>query len=164
MVPAAEEDLLKLTAKQRLYVENRLAGMNQTQSAIAAGASPVTAPDMERHPRVQRIMLSATKAAMERITMDRQDVLQGFMDAVNSAQSATELVMAWREIGKVIGAYEPEVKIVQHQQLTAERVRNLKDEELLKLADMEDFAPPALEGDFEEVTDDRSDTPEDAAL
>jgi hypothetical protein len=132
MVPAAEEDLLKLTAKQRLYVENRLAGMNQKQSA--------------------------------RITMDRQDVLQGFMDAVNSAQSATELVMAWREIGKVIGAYEPEVKIVQHQQLTAERVRNLKDEELLKLADMEDFAPPALEGDFEEVTDDRFDTPEDEDL
>jgi len=147
-----EEDLLRLSGKQRLYVENRLAGMNRIQAGQAAGyANNNSIAGLDEHPRVKRIMLHATKEAMQRITINRQDVLQGFMDAVDAAQSSTELVMAWREIGKVIGAYEPEVKIIKHQDLTAEKMHSMKDEELLEMAGLEDYRPPIIDGEFEEI-------------
>lgn len=146
-----EEDLAKLTPKQRLYLENRLQGMAVKTAAAAAGyhadGSRVY-KDLEEHPRIKRLMLDVTKTAFQKITVTRADVIQGFMDAVNSAQSSTELVMAWREIGKVIGAYEPEVKIVKHLDITAEKVRSMKDEDLLRLAEMESFMLPDIEADI----------------
>lgn len=163
MTPAElpEEDLAKLSAKQRLYLENRLQGMPVKTAAAAAGYmsdSSRVYKDLEEHPRIKRLMLDATKVAFQKITVTRADVIQGFMDAVNAAQSSTELVMAWREIGKVIGAYEPEVKVVKHIDITAEKVRSMKDEDLLKLADMESFMLPdmeadIIEGEFAEIDD-----------
>jgi hypothetical protein len=73
------------------------------------------------------------------------------MDAVNAAQSSTELVMAWRELGKLVGAYEPEVKIVKHVDVTAEKVRSMKDEDLLAMSAMEDYRLPDVIEDVEYI-------------
>ena len=56
---------------------------------------------MENHPRIRLVMHSLTTDALKGLTLQRQDVLQGFMDAVDASATATELVMAWREVGKV---------------------------------------------------------------
>jgi hypothetical protein len=149
-----EEDLRKLTAKQRIYVESRIGGMNVMQSCAAAGLK--SAGGIEKNPRISQILLHANKAALTKLVMTREDVLAGFMDAVNSSASATELVMAWREIGKVIGAYEPEVKVVVSVDLTAEKIAAMGDDALLRLSGMEDFENPdmkedILEGEYTEV-------------
>ena len=154
IAPLPEEDLAKLNAKQRLFLENRLQGMPVKVAAAAAGYSADTSrvyKDLEEHPRIKRLMLQATKDAMRQITVTRTDVIQGFMDAVNAAQSSTELVMAWRELGKLVGAYEPEVKIVKHVDVTAEKVRSMKDEDLLAMSAMEDYRLPDVIEDVEYV-------------
>lgn len=154
IAPLPEEDLAKLTAKQRLYLENRLQGMPVKVAASAAGYfadSSRVYKDLEDHPRIKRLMLQATKDAMRQITVTRTEVIQGFMDAVNAAQSSTELVMAWREIGKLVGAYEPEVKVVKHIDVTAEKVRSMKDEDLLAMSEMEDYRLPVIIEDAEYV-------------
>ena len=147
----AEENLAKLTPKQQLYLENRIQGLSVKAAASAAGYmadSSRVYKDLENHPRIKYLLHEATKQAFQKITVTRSDVIAGFMDAVNAAQSSTELVMAWRELGKIIGAYEPEVKIVKHVDITAEKIRNMKDEDLLTMAEMESYLLPDVEEDI----------------
>lgn len=144
-----EDNMSKLTPKQQLYLEGRIQGLSVKHAARAAGYSSAdssrTYKNLEDHPRIKYLLLEANKQAFDKIVVTRSDVISGFMDAVNAAQSSTELVMAWRELGKIIGAYEPEVKIVKHMDVTAEKVRGMKDSDLLAMADMEDFNLPDIE-------------------
>ena len=75
------------------------------------------------------------------------------MDAVESAATSTELTMAWREIGKVIGAYAPERTELIVGDMTPDRLRQLSEKELLGLVDQGKQAPEALvhvlDGEFE---------------
>ena len=157
----AEEDLAKLTPQQRIYTESRIQGMTVMASCAAAGMK--SAGGIEKNPRIKQILLHANKQALTKLVMGREDVLAGFMDAVNSAASATELVMAWREIGKVIGAYEPEVKVVVSVDLTAEKIAGMGDDALLRLSGMEDFENPdmkadIIDGEFTEVVGPRTES------
>ena len=150
----AEENLAKLTPKQQLYLENRIQGLSVKAAAGAAGYmadSSRVYKDLENHPRIKYLLHEATKQAFQKITVTRSDVIAGFMDAVNAAQSSTELVMAWRELGKIIGAYEPEVKIIKHVDITAEKIRNMKDADLLEMAEMESYLLPDVEEDVIEA-------------
>jgi len=158
-----EENLLKLTPKQRLYLESRIQGLSVKMSAAAAGYSADSSrvyTDLENHPRIKALLMSATTTALQSIQISRNDVLQGFMDAVTSAGSSTELVMAWREIGKIIGAYAPEVKVVAHLDATAEKIAALDDKALLEMASIETFELPALSAEYEVL----SPEPEDPVL
>ena len=71
------------------------------------------------------------------------------MDAVSAASTAAELVMAWREVGKLLGAYEPERKILEIRDYSREELKMLPDDELLRLAGgrMQD----AVDGEFYDV-------------
>lgn len=70
----------------------------------------------------------------------RRDVVEGLREAIDLAQLKEEpsaMVAGWREIGKVVGVYEPkEVKVthngtIQHQ---LEQLEQLSDEELLAIS------------------------------
>ena len=82
------------------------------------------------------------------LQITRKDVLDGFLDAVRASATATELVASWREIGRMIGAYEPE-KSPTEKDITEkkEQLAELTDEELAKRASLPgeykvlDFAP-----------------------
>jgi hypothetical protein len=77
-----------------------------------------------------------------KLSITREDVLAGLMDAVNMAATSAELTGAWREIGKVIGAYAPtEVKVSKRISVVREQVAQMTDEELAKLG--------AIEGEYE---------------
>lgn len=134
-----EDLLLKCTVKQRLYVEARVAGLNKSASLRAAGAAEkATSREYENHPRVKAILQAVNREAMNKLTVTRKEVLEGLMDSVNAAATSTEMTMAWREIGKLVGAYEPEV--VRHETTpNAERLRRMTDRELLELTRDDDF-------------------------
>ena len=164
-----------LSQQQKLYTEARMSGMTPLASARAAGVgSPeVNAYRLEKHPKVREAMRAAQTIAAERIELGRDDIVQGFMDAVNSAGTAMELVAAWREIGKMVGAYEPVKVDVRHSidDMTLNKLQRMSEDELLELAGQDDFRLPAddaLAGEFEVVkeaiTEDmdvRPNTPED---
>ena len=77
-------------------------------------------------------------AAIEQQQVTRNDVLRGFLDAVDCAATSAELVAAWREIGKLIGAYNPPPVRVTHELLLPVELRHLSDAELFRMADMAD--------------------------
>ena len=126
----------ELTLAQKNYVEARLQGLNQKMSARAAGLTEGNASSqVENNPKVRAAIRYLIKESTKSVTeLTKSDVLTGMMDAVSAASTAAELVMAWREIGKLLGAYEPERKILEIRDYTADELKTLSDRDLAKLA------------------------------
>lgn len=153
--------LISMAPKQRLYFEARLSNMAPYPAAKAAGlANPeVNAYAYEKHPKIQAALIAATKQAVAEMEITRDTVLKGLMEAVHTAVTSTELVGAWREIAKIVGAYEP----VKHEhtvnihQMSQEQLGKLSDRELLKLVDEEsamvDSADDPLEAEYEVLSE-----------
>lgn len=141
-----------LSAKEKVYVDLRLQGALPNAAARAAGLEPASerAEKLERDPRILAAMEYTVKVQAHRVRLTRDDVVAGLLEATRMAATATELVAAWREIGKIIGAYEPlkiDISTGSRTQLEA-----LPDEELARLA--------AIEGEFEVLDFDDSYTPD----
>jgi hypothetical protein len=77
-------------------------------------------------------LVKQSTASVEELT--KSDVLTGMMDAVSAAATASELVMAWREIGKLLGVYEPERRVLEVKDYTQDELKSLSDKELAQLA------------------------------
>jgi hypothetical protein len=137
-----------LSPQQRRYVDARVCGMNPSAAAKAAGLPASNGPGLERSPTVQLAIKEINEKAMNDLVLSRQDVINGMMDAVKAAASSTELVAAWREIGKIIGAYEPQKIAVTHEMLLPEQLRVMSDRQLIVAAGMEGVT---LDGEYEEV-------------
>jgi hypothetical protein len=76
--------------------------------------NPGNIDSLEKNPKVRAAMRWAIKESGQRAEeLTKNDVMTGLLDAVDAAATASELVMAWRELGKLIGAYEPEKKILE---------------------------------------------------
>lgn len=139
-----------LSTKEVLYCDNRLSG---SPPAVAARMAGLPNPDeeskrLEKSATVRKYMEASIQVETHNRGITRDDVLAGLMDATNMASTATELVAAWREIGKIIGAYEPkkvDVNITDTRQLQEQ-----SDEDLARLA--------AIDGEYQvldfEGTDD----------
>lgn len=145
----AASKLDELTPAQRSYLENRLKGMNIKESALNAGYSPTFAHTsartvLEKHPLVKMAMRAANQQAMKELSLTRQHVLQGLLDAVDLAATSTELTGAWREIGKLIGAYEPERVQIDVNHVTSDQLRDMSVQELAALANMQGV----IEGEY----------------
>jgi len=126
-----------LTLIQKRYVEGRLQGLNKSAACRAAGITNIDSARnaLEKNPKVRaaiRWLIKESTASIEELT--KSDVMTGMMDAVNAAATSAELVMAWREIGKLLGAYEPERKVLEIHDYSRDELRTLSDKDLLKLA------------------------------
>lgn len=140
----------ELTLLQKRYVEARLQGLNMTASAKAAGSTQ-NPTQLERAPKVRAAIRWLIKESTRNVQeLTKSDVLTGMMDAVEAAATAAELIMAWREIGKLLGSYEPERKILEIHDYSQNELRELSDKDLLNLAGgkMRDVIEDA---EFEEV-------------
>ena len=130
-----------LTPSQRTYMELRCAGKSAYDAAIGAGYAESFARKapaaLERHPVIRTAIRASTQKAMKELALSRQDVLQGLLDAVDLAATSTELTAAWREIGKVIGAYEPQKVQIDVHHVTSEQLRDMTTQELAVLANMQ---------------------------
>lgn len=123
--------------KGRLYVEARCRGSVPVVAARMAGFSDpdAKAEELERSDMVRTAIEYAIRAQLHELRITRNDVINGFLDAVRLAESSFEVTAAWREIGKVIGAYAPQkVEISGSVALAKEKLEKLPDEELAKLA------------------------------
>jgi hypothetical protein len=129
--------LASLNPKERLYVAARAQGATPVQAAIAAGYAEPTqaAARNEQNLTVRTTLEYSLKLAARNAQITRDDVIAGFMDAVRMAATSGEMTQAWREIGKMIGAYEPQrIKVDHTHTLTMEQIANLNDNELAELA------------------------------
>lgn len=133
-----------LTPQERVYAEQRLLGANKAASARAAGYS--SAPN-ENKGALAEYLAATRNEICEHIKITRDDVLLGLRNAVNHATTAMEEVAAWREIGRIIGAYDKkptEIAQISPTRLVAKQLRELPDSELIKLAGINS---PFIEGE-----------------
>lgn len=138
-----------LNAREQLYVEARTLGSPPVVCARIAGFDD---PDkdalrLESNPVIHEAIRAHIQTERAGTIVSREDVLQGFLDAVRMSATATELTGAWREIGKLTGAYEP--KKVELTYRNAESLRQMSDDELLQAA--------AIEGEYVDLADEDPD-------
>jgi hypothetical protein len=114
-----------LNAKQRDLIERKLSGKAVKQTELS--------------PAVLYFMSLAAKAAVRRATVSKEDVIAGLLDAVDAAGTSADLTAAWREIGRVIGAYEPQrVEVISKvEDLTRERLLTMSTKDLIELTKRE---------------------------
>lgn len=96
----------------------------------------------ERHLERNLTVAQAVQRLQQSLGITRDDVIAGMMDGVHAAATSTELIAAWREIGRLIGVYAPKQIKVDHSHsldVMMQRFAALPDEELAALA-----GPPKL--------------------
>lgn len=150
-----ESSLRKLTHQQRIYVESRLSGMNQLAAGAAAGLSVprVDSYKVEQLPAVQEAMLAAMQVSAEEIGFSRKEAHDLLMQAYWNADTAGEQIAAVREMIKLHGVAAPQQVEVNHKHVHQGELHLLSNDELMRLADMNDDL--VLEGEFTEVEESR---------
>ena len=130
---------VRLSDKQRQFLTHRLAGLTIEEASKRIGWSLQMGKQTSINPLVKRYMQVATRRAVRRTMLTREDVIHGLLDAVDSAGSSTDLTQAWREIGRLIGAYEPEkVDVtVTVADLDPKRLSSMSTHELLKMTQVD---------------------------
>lgn len=131
-----------LSARESAFVASFLASGNATSSAIAANFSPkgasVAGNRMLRNARVQEALQARQAADATRLSLKREDVLAGLLEAVNQAREQKNpmaMISGLREVGKMMGFYAVETKRVE---LTATRggmtnLEGMSDGELINI-------------------------------
>lgn len=154
MSQSLASSLLKLTPKERIYVESRLAGLTQIASASAAGvASPnAHATEWEAKPQIQAAMLMAMQETAEEVGFTRKEAHEMLMSAYNNAATAAEQIQAVKEMISLHGIAEARKIEIKHEHTGVVSLERMETKELMKLAGLESLI---LEGEFEEVTDDK---------
>lgn len=131
----------KLSPKEVVYIEARINGSLPVPAARLAGYPDAdeAAARNEQNQLLRAAIRAQLQVSLHGRNITRDDVLAGFLDAVNMAQTSTELTGAWREIAKVVGAYEPKKIDLTVHGINA--IKEMTDDQLLEMA--------AVEGEFE---------------
>lgn len=126
--------------RRELYVQRRALGIPQERAAEDANLTLKQAQNFEKSPSYQLMYRNALDKADQEFSYSLNDVLKGLHEAVELAKKVSEpssIVAAWREIAKIMGYYAPERKLVHltaEGELTMSTMRQLSDDELLRLA------------------------------
>jgi hypothetical protein len=126
----------KLTEKQTDFAEKVLDGM-----APSTAAGPNNGTLMMRSPAVKEYLAQHRAELSSATQINRSDVLEMLMEAYDAAKITSEpgnMVAAAREIGKMLGFYEPEqikLQLTTNQARLKSKFEIMSDEELLQLAD-----------------------------
>jgi len=145
---SSSKSYLKLTTKQRVYVDCRLDGMTQLASASAAGAS--SPQRYEENETVQAAMIERMQATADAVDFSRREAHDMYMDAHRNAETATEQIAAISAMVKLHGLEKPKVIEVKHDHNVTGQLEFMGTDELMKLADMTDLV---LDAEYEDITD-----------
>lgn len=137
--------IASLPANAREYVALRAKGVLPRQAAqqLQLTNAAETAERWENDPTVRQAIEYSVRMLAYDTQITREDVLMGLQDAVRMSATASELVQAWREIGKIVGAYQPQ-RVEHTHTLTQEKLVEMSDAELAKVA--------AIDAEFVELS------------
>lgn len=115
--------LNSLSQKQHRFVAEYLVDGNGTRAAIAAGYRPVgarvQASRMLRLPNVREALEARQHADAERLSIEREDAIQGFRQAIDQAKAMgnpAAMIAGWRALAELLGLYPPKVHRVDVNQ------------------------------------------------
>lgn len=132
---------MKGDVRWRRFAELRAKGIDRQQSAVMAGFSNSEhmGRQVEESPDVQQELARLRAETAKNVKITKEDVAAGLKTAADLAQTMadpTGMVAAWRELGKLLGYYAPEVKKLEkriNKQDLLAAMDQLSDEELLQL-------------------------------
>lgn len=130
----------ELTAKQLRFVAEYLVDGNGARAAMAAGygraGAKVTAHRLTHaNPAVQAAIAARQDEDACRLEIERHTVIQGLLRAIEQARvqsNPAAMIAGWREVGRLLGLYQPDRHVVQVGSVGGERARleRLTDVEL----------------------------------
>ena len=134
-----------LTTKQAKWLDEYLACGNATASAVRAGFSSkgasVAGSRMLRNVRVQEALQAQQKADAARLSLRREDVLAGLLDAAAMAKLHSDpagMVASWKQIGLLLGFYNvkpSKLEISVAGTVAINQLARMSDAELIKMID-----------------------------
>lgn len=126
-------------SKSQRFIEARSRGLPRRDAAKAAGLSG-DGSSTEQLPSVQEALDKIREQMKVDSGVTRETILEGLIDAASMAKLLSDpqaMVAAWREIGKLLGEYAPEVKKIEKgvsKQDLLRAMESMTDAELLRLS------------------------------
>ena len=140
--------IYSLSSKQARFIGEYLVDGNGTRAAIAAGygraGARVAACRLLTNANVQKVLQARQSADATRLSTQRENVIQGLLHAIETAREKRDpgaMINGYREIGRMLGFYAPDVKRVQ---VLSDRGA---DEELRRLKELSDAELAAMVAD-----------------
>jgi phage terminase small subunit len=126
--------------RREIFAEQISLGRSKSDAARLAGYHPANVDNLMRHDEVQEYLAKARATTTELTTIKRLDVLNVFLEAITLARNLadpSQMIAGAREIGKMMGFYEPEtvrVEMSAEHAVIAAKFREMSDEALYELA------------------------------
>lgn len=134
---------LSLTNKQRRWIDEYLIDFNGAAAAVRTGYSAKCARSIASEnlskPDIQAVLRERQGVLASRLQIRQVDVVKAFIEAGELAKAqcnAAGMVAAWRQVGLILGLYEPETKKVElsaAQSDVERRISALTDQQLFEL-------------------------------
>ena len=135
---------MELTPKQKRFIDEYMVDRNGAAAAVRAGYSARCAKEaayeLLTKAHILAVLREKEAAEAERLQLSRENALEGFLEAVALAQAKADpgaMIAGWREIGKMLGFYAPElrsVKLSTESKVIWAMYEALSDQELLAIA------------------------------
>lgn len=136
-------EFVKLTPRQRLFVDEYVLCNNASEAARRAGYSERTARaiacEILTKPDVQEAIRAVKAENAARLDLARQDVLAGIVEAIEMARvmsDPTAMLAGYRDLARMCGFNEPEVHRVSVNPAGSAllaKIAAMPDEELVAL-------------------------------
>ena len=145
-----------MTESQALFVHYYIHERLPTSAAAkAAGLNPSQGFQLLKNEKVKAAIALAQQEYAEATNLKRGDVVRMLQESYQLAKTLGEpsaMVAGAREIGKILGLYEPETRRVEVSgkvRVSVDDLKKMTDDELLRLAYDDKVV---IAGDFEDVT------------
>lgn len=141
-----------ITGRQKRFAEEYVLDHNGAAAAVRAGYAPasakVTACRLLNQRAIQEVVNEHEHAIETELQMSRNRVINGLLSAIEMAEAkadAGSLIAGWRELGKLMGYYQPLRTIVDikpRNNSTFTYFETLSDQELIQIleATKDEFA------------------------
>lgn len=144
-----------VTEKQDKYIEARLDGKSKSDAAREAGYSLNNMAQIEKSADVRAALEQARSELATATQIKRADVIEMLKEAYDMAKLAAEpssMVSAAKEIGKMLGFYEPETIRIETQRnagTVQRKLMTMSDEELMEIAE---GTAKVIDGEFQRLS------------
>lgn len=141
--PPAELYALDIGFNERELMFLNLVGVHSypiPRAATLAGITKAAGEALLLHPEARKVLQAERSRVAEKARVTKEEVIEGLKEAIELGREVGRpeaMVAGWREIGRIIGCYEPtEVKHTHRVEgpISRRQISEMTDEDLLAMA------------------------------
>jgi hypothetical protein len=130
----------EIKERNQAYADALVTGASKTDAARAAGIHPSYLKNQLRQDEIQTMVNEARSELRSISTITKLDVLDIMIEAVDMARTLADpaqMINGAREVGRMMGFYEPELIKIEHSvnhNVMATKFKQMTDDELFAIA------------------------------